>query len=95
MRIRYVGQDGRTRITEAIRVKFMSDGWKSGDKKYEVDESVTGPVAVVHTDRGKTGGKRLIIPLASGFDTETAKQQLLEQGWLDLSGLPVKFENLY
>ncbi|MDL2293926.1 hypothetical protein LJC60_04760 [Ruminococcaceae bacterium OttesenSCG-928-D13] len=95
MRIRYIGMDKRTRITEANRVKFMSDGWKSGDKKYEVDESIRGPVAVVHTDRGKSGGKRLVIPLPGNFDIEGAKVHLLENGWLDLSALPVAIENLY
>jgi hypothetical protein len=94
MRIRYIGQDGRTRIAEATRVKFMSDGWKQRDKRYEIDEDITGPVIVAHVVRSG-GGKSLVMPVTSGFDMEVAKQQLLEKGWIDLSACPVKVENLY
>ena len=94
MRVRYVGADGRTRITKVLRVKFMHDGWTVRDKRHEVDEGITGPVIVVH-QIGAKGGKRLIMSAPDGFDMNAAKIQILENGWLDLSCCPVKFESFY
>ena len=94
MRIRYVGTDGRTRIAEVLRVKFMQDGWTARDKRHEVGEDITGPIIVVHQINAK-GGKRLILPVSDGFDMAAAKIHLLEKGWLDLSCCQVKFESFY
>ena len=94
MRIRYVGPDNRTRIAEANRVKFMSGGYRSTDKASEVDEGFVGPLLVAHIYYSK-GGKRITMEVPDGFDMETAKQQLLEKGWLDLSACKVQGETLY
>ena len=94
MRIRYIGMDKRTRVSKCISVKFLSDGFKSTDKKAEVDDTIIGPVLVVHLLRSK-GGKRLILSVPASFDMESAKLQLLEKGWLDLSDCPIQIENLY
>lgn len=94
MRIRYVGQDGRTRLTEICRIKFVSDGFKRTDKRDEWDESFHGPAIVVHTIRAK-GGKRLTFSVPAGFATDEAKNQMMEKGWLDLSSCELKMENLY
>ena len=92
MRIRYVGSDGRTRVAEVLRVKFMHDGWTARDKRHEVDEDIKGPVLVVHQINAK-GGKRLVLSVSDGFDMDAAKIHLLEKGWLDLSDCLVKFES--
>jgi len=92
MRIRYVGTDGRTRVAEVLRVKFMHDGWTARDKRHEVDDDIKGPVLVVHQINAK-GGKRLILSAGYGFDMNAAKIHLLEKGWLDLSTCTVKFES--
>lgn len=94
MRIRYIGLDNRSRIAEVSRIKFLSDGFKDTDKKGEWDESLTGPVIVMHIVRHK-GGKRLTLSVPTDFDMEAAKGHLLEKGWLDLSLCPLKMENLY
>lgn len=94
MRIRYVGLDGRTRVAEAARVKFMHDGWTARDKRHEIDEDITGPLIVVNQINGK-GGKRLIMLAPDALDMEAAKTHLLEKGWLDLSICPVKVESMY
>lgn len=94
MRIRYIGLDNRTRITEALRVKFFSDGFQPTDKRDEVEDNVFGPVIVVHLTRNR-GGKRLTMQVPDDFDIETAKQNLLEKGWADLSNCTLKTEHLY
>ena len=95
MRIKYVGADGRTRITKVIRVKFMHDGCTMRDKRREADEDITGPVIVVHQISSSKSGKRLSMSVPDGFDMDAAKSHLLEKGWLDLSGCPMKFESFY
>ncbi len=95
MRIRYVGQDRRTRITEIHRIKFFSDGFRQTDTRDEMMDDLHGPVIVLHTVRAKGGAKRLTLQVPDGFDMEAAKHQLLEHGWLDLSACAVKRENLY
>ncbi|MDR0311148.1 MAG: hypothetical protein LBJ21_06145 [Acidobacteriota bacterium] len=94
MRIRYVGSDGRTRIAEITRVKFMHDGWTTRDKRNEVDEDIKGPLVVVYQPSGK-GGKRLIMLAPDEFDMNAAKIHLLEKGWLDLSSCQMKVESFY
>lgn len=94
MRIRYIGLDTRTRIAEASRVKFLSDGFRPTDNRDERVDDLAGPLIVVHVTRSK-GGKRLTLQIPEGFDIEAAKQQVLEKGWLDLSACTVKMENLY
>lgn len=94
MRIRYVGQDGRTRLAEINRIKFVSDGFKPTDKRGEWDETFSGPAIIVHTIRAK-GGKRLTFSIPDDFPIEGAKAHMLEEGWLDLSPCPLKMENLY
>lgn len=94
MRVLYIGLDKRTRVAETNRVKFLSDGFKSTDKRDEMMEELRGPVIVIHTYRSK-GGKRLTLQIPEGFDMEGAKRHLLETGWLDLSSCTVKMENLY
>lgn len=94
MRIRYVGMDGRTRVAQANRVKFLEDGFKATDTHAERDESLHGPLIVAHIYRSN-GGKRLIMEVGEDFDMKAAEQQLLEKGWLDLACCPVKTENLY
>ena len=95
MRIKYVGTDGRTRIAEVIRVKFIHDGWTARDKRHEIDEDITGPVIVVHQISGSRSGKRLIISVPDGFDMDAAKNHLLKEGCLDLSDCAMKFESFY
>jgi len=95
MRIRYVGADGRTRIADVNRVKFVHDGWTARDKRHEIDEDVTGPVIVVHHKANAKGSKRLIMSVPDGFDMDAAKVHLLEKGWLDFSGCQVKIESFY
>ena len=92
MRIKYIGADGRTRIAEVFRVKFMHDKWTARDKRNEIDDDITGPVIVAHQISSK-GSKRLIMPTPEEFDMDAAKSHLLEKGWLDLSSCPVKFES--
>jgi hypothetical protein len=94
MRIRYVGIDDRTRIAEAVRVKFIHDGWNERDKRNELIDDIHGPVIVAHTDHIKNG-KRLIMSVPDGFDMEAAKINMLEKGWLDLSSCQVKTETNY
>ncbi len=94
MRIKYVGLDNRTRIAEANRIKFMSDGFKPTDRHIEQDDSITGPAIVIHVYRNG-GGKRLTLQVPPGYDMEAAKAQALERGWIDLSNCLVKLENLY
>ena len=94
MRIRYIGTDGRTRIAEVTRVKFMHDGWTARDKRHELDDDIKGPVIVAHQFNAKNG-RRLIMPVADEFDMDAAKIHLLEKGWLDLSACPVKYESFY
>ena len=94
MRIRYIGADGRIRVTEVIRVKFMHDGWTARDKRHEIDEDIKGHVIVAHQVNTKNG-KRLIMSIPDGYDMGAAEIHLLEKGWLDLSSCPVKFESFY
>lgn len=94
MRIRYIGLDDRTRIAEINRIKFVSDGFKSTDKRGEWDESFSGPAIIVHTIRAK-GGKRLTFSVPDDFAVEETKDHLMEKGWADLSLCKLKMENLY
>lgn len=94
MRIRYIGLDGRTRLAEINRIKFVSDGFKPTDKRDEYDDTFHGPAIIVHTIRAK-GGKRLTFSVPDTFATEDAKNHMMEQGWLDLSPCTLKMENLY
>ena len=94
MMIRYIGPDKRTRIAEANRVKFMSDGYRATTRGNEYDESFKGALLVAHIYYAK-GGKRLTMQVPDNFDMEAAKAQLLEKGWLDLSTCTVRLENLY
>lgn len=94
MRIMYTGMDGRTRVAEANRVKFLEDGFKRTDRHDEREDSVHGPVMVIHVYRSK-GGKRLIVSPPDGYDMESARKNLLRYGFLDVTDSVVKNENLY
>lgn len=94
MRVRYIGMDGRTRVAEANRVKFVSDSYKDTDNANENTELTHGPAIVVHVNRLK-GGKRLMMEVPEGFNLEALKEQFLEKGWADLSAFTVKGEFLY
>ena len=94
MRLMYIGMDGRVRVAEANRVKFLEDGFQRTDKYDERSDDIAGPVLVAHVYRSK-GGKRLTASVPVGFDMLTARRQLLEQGWLDITACTVKIENLY
>ncbi len=94
MRIRYIGRDNRTRVVVASSVKFLSDGFKATDKKDEMDDSLHGPMLVIHISRNK-GGKRLTLQVPDDFNMEDAKGHLLEKGWIDFSACTLKMENLY
>lgn len=94
MRIMYRGMDNRVRVSKLNSLKFMEDGFQRTDKQDEREDNISGPVIVAHVYRSK-GGKRLTMEVPPGFNMESAKKQLLEQGWLDLSMCTVKNENLY
>lgn len=94
MRVMYRGMDGRTRVSEAIRFKFLEDGFKNTDSGSERDETVKGPVIIVHLYRNK-GGKRIILEADDRFNMMAAEKRALEDGWLDLSDCVARNENLY
>lgn len=94
MRISYKGLDKRDRVAEVSRIKFLFDGFKGTDKKGEWDESLSGPIIVMHTLRHK-GGKRLTFSVSESFNMQDAKNFLLKNGWLDLEACTLKMENLY
>jgi hypothetical protein len=91
----YVGQDGRTRITEIHRIKFFPDGFKNTDARDEMVTETTGSVIVVHTIRPKAASKRIILEIGEGFNIEQAQYEILKNGYLDLSACRVVRENLY
>lgn len=92
MRIMYTGMDGRTRVAQGNRIKFLEDGFQRTDKMNEREEGTNGPVLVVHTTRDK-GGKRLVMEVPAGYDMNAAARQVLEQGWIDLTDCTVKTES--
>lgn len=94
MRLMYIGMDGRLRVAQANRVKFLEDGFKRTDNNDERYDDVSGPVLVAHVYRSK-GGKRLTAAVPPGYDMAAARRQLLENGWLDITDCTVKFEVLY
>ncbi len=94
MRLMYRGMDGRIRVAEANRVKFLEDGFKRTDKIDERSDEITGPVIVAHVYRSK-GGKRITVTVPDNYDMATARTQLLEKGYLDISEYTVRMENLY
>lgn len=95
MRVCYVGQDGRKRITEIHRIKFLDDGFKRTDQRDEQVDELQGPVIIMHTVRAKGAAKRITLEVPPDFDIAANEQHILANGWLDLSGCTVKRENLY
>ncbi len=93
MRVMYQGLDGRTRVAEANRIKFLEDGFKSTDNQTERDDKVKGSALVVHLYRQK-GGKRLIMQ-ADRFNMDAAMREVLETGWIDLTSCTVTNESFY
>lgn len=93
MRIQYTGLDGRTRVAECNRLKFIPDGMKPTDNQQEY-AGTSGPIIVAHVYRYK-GGKRVIMQVPDGFDIDAARLHFLEKGWVDLAACPVKTETPY
>lgn len=94
LRIMYTARDGRLRVNDTNRVKFMEDGFQETDKPDEHLEDIKGPIIVAHVYRAR-GGKRLTFEVPEGFDMELAKRNLLEHGWLDLSACILREEVQY
>lgn len=94
MRIMYVGLDKRTRVADALRVRFLQDGFQPSDRAGETIDGTHGPVIVVHLLRVK-GGKRLIMSVPERFDMLEQELHLLREGWINLAECTVVAENLY
>ncbi len=100
MRISYVGMDGRLRVAEASRIKYLPDGFQKTDTRNEYTEEYSGPLLVVHIARNK-GGKRLVLSVPEGADFGTtpgvgaAIAQALKEGWADFSQYETKSEVAY
>ena len=95
MRIKYIGQDQRLRVAKVHRVKFLGEGFRTGDKKSEWDEDTATSLIVCHLVHRQTGGKLLTLKPPEGFDMKTAENHLLENGWLDLSACTTGIESIY
>lgn len=94
MRIMYRGLDKRTRVVQAVRVRFLEDGIQPTDRRDGIVEGATGPIIVAHLLRAK-GGKRLIMSVPEGFNLLGQELHLLQEGWVNLSECTVIAENLY
>ncbi len=96
MRVMYIGMDGRTRVSKALRVRFLEDGLKPTDRSDGIGMmgNSEGPTVVVHLLRSK-GGKRLVATVPDHFNMTAAERQLLQEGWIDLTDCTVIAENPY
>ena len=94
MRIKYTGQDQRPRVAQIRRAKFISGGFRAGDKRAEWDDDTGNSLIVCHLDR-PNGGKLITLKPPDGFDMTAAENHLLESGWLDLSGCTPGIEKVY
>ena len=94
MRVMYIGLDKRVRVAQAVRVRFLEDGFQPTDRGDGIVEGVDGPMIVVHLLRAK-GGKRLTMSVPLEFNMLGQELHLLQEGWVNLSECTVIAENLY
>ncbi len=94
MRIMYVGMDNCTRVAQTNRVKFLENGFPTSYRHSDFNDGISGPVIIAHVYRSK-GGKRLTLAVPDSFDMARAQQELLKDGWLDLTECVTKGETLY